>query len=200
MYVMYGKPDSIDAHPAGGPYLRPAEEGGGSTSTYPFEVWRYRYLDGIGQEIEIEFVDTCGCGEYHMTIDRSEKDALAHVPNAGLTDMEAMGMANKADRFRGVEALGKGFFNSDASTQTKQFDRLETFAKLNRAPEIKFKDLEAVVNTKIRYNLLPFDVRVDFVKITTDTVLMPITVQVPNRELTFINKDGIQRGVINIFA
>jgi len=200
MYVMYGKPDSIDAHPAGGPYLRPAEEGGGSTSTYPFEVWRYRYLDGIGQEIEIEFVDTCGCGEYHMTIDRSEKDALAHVPNAGLTDMEAMGMANKADRFRGVEALGKGFFNSDASTQTKQFDRLETFAKLNRAPEIKFKDLEAVVNTKIRYNLLPFDVRVDYVKITTDTVLMPITVQVPNRELTFINKDGIQRGVINIFG
>ena len=200
MYIMYGKPDSIDAHPAGGPYLRPAEEGGGSTSTYPFEVWRYRYLEGIGQEIEIEFVDTCGCGEYHMTIDRSEKDALAHVPNAGLTDMEAMGMANKADRFRGVEALGKGFFNSDATQQTKQFDRLETFAKLNRAPEIKFKDLEAVVNTKIRYNLLPFDVRVDYVKITNDTVLMPITVQVPNRELTFINKDGIQRGVVNIFG
>lgn len=200
MYIMYGKPDSIDAHPAGGPYLRPAEEGGGSTSTYPFEVWRYRYLEGIGQEIEIEFVDTCGCGEYHMTLDRSEKDALAHVPNAGLTDMEAMGMANKADRFRGVEALGKGFFNSDASQQTKQFDRLETFAKLNRAPEIKFKDLEAVVNTKIRYNLLPFDVRVDYVKITNDTVLMPITVQVPNRELTFINKDGIQRGVVNIFG
>lgn len=200
MYIMYGKPDSIDAHPAGGPYLRPAEEGGGSTSTYPFEVWRYRYLDGIGQEIEIEFVDTCGCGEYHMTMDRSEKDALKNVPNAGLTDMEAMGMANKADRFRGVEQLGKGFFNSDASQQTKQFDRLETFAKLNRAPEIKFKDLEAVVNTKIRYNLLPFDVRVDYVKITSDTVLMPITVQVPNRELTFINKDGVQRGVVNIFG
>src|SRR5215470_10402211 len=164
IYIMYGPATSIDSHPMGGPYQRPAEEGGGQTSTYPFEVWRYRYLEGIGQEIEIEFVDTCGCGEYHMTIDRSEKDALAHVPNAGLTDMEAMGMANKADRFRNAEALGQGFFNQN--NQVKQFDRMETFAKLNRAPEVKFKDLEAVVNTKIRYNLLPFDARVDFVKVT----------------------------------
>ncbi len=200
MYIMYGKPDTIDAHPAGGPYLRPAEEGGGETSTYPFEVWRYRYLEGIGQEIEIEFVDTCGCGEYHMSLDRSEKDALLHVPNAGLTDMESMGQANKADRFRNTEALGQGFFNSNGQTQTKQFDRLETFAKLNRAPEVKFKDLEAVVNTKIRYNLLPFDMRVDFVKVTSDTVLMPVTIQIPNRELTFKNTDGVQRGVVNIFG
>src|SRR5437660_10792728 len=101
-----------------------------------------------------------------MSLDRSEKDAMLHVPNAGLTDMEAMGMANKADRFRGVEALGKGFFNSDAVNGTKQFDRLETFAKLNRAPEVKFKDLEAVVNTKIRYTLMPLDVRGAYVQIT----------------------------------
>ena len=197
MYIMYGKPDSIDSHPMGGPYMRPAEEGGGNTETYPFEVWRYRYLEGIGQEIEIEFVDTCGCGEYHMTIDRSEKDALLHIPNAGLTDMEAMGMANKADRFRGVEALGKGFFNQN--NDVKQFDRLETFAKLNRAPEVKFKDLEAVVNTKIRYNLLPFDARVDFVKVTSDTVLVPITIQIPNSGLTFVNKDGVAAASVNLF-
>lgn len=198
MYIMYGKPDSIETHPMGGPYQRPAEEGGGSTETYPFETWRYRYLEGIGQEIEIEFVDTCGCGEYHMTIDRSEKDALLHVPNAGLTDMESMGMANKADRFRGgVESLGQGFFNQN--NQTKQFDRLETFAKLNRAPEVKFKDLEAVVNTKIRYNLLPFDARVDFVRVTSDTVLVPITIQIPNSGLTFVNKDGVARATVNLF-
>ncbi len=199
IYIMYGKPDSIDAHPAGGPYQRPQEEGGGSTSTFPFEVWRYRYLEGIGQEIEIEFVDDCSCGAYEMTMDRSKKDALLHVPNAGLTDMESMGMANKADRFRGVESLGQGFFNQQ--NNTKQFDRLETFAKLNRAPEIKFKDLtEEVVTSKIRYNLLHFDVRVDFVKITSDTALVPITLQVPVKEITFINKDGVQRGTLNILG
>jgi len=199
IYIMYGKPDSIDAHPAGGPYQRPQEEGGGSTSTFPFEVWRYRYLEGIGQEIEIEFVDDCSCGAYEMTLDRSKKDALLHVPNAGLTDMEGMGLASKADRFRGVEALGQGFFNQQ--NNTKQFDRLETFAKLNRAPEIKFKDLtEEVVTSKIRYNLLHFDVRVDFVKITSDTALVPITLQVPVKEITFINKDGVQRGTLNILG
>jgi GWxTD domain-containing protein len=200
IYIMFGPPTSIDAHPMGGPYQRSAEEGGGQTSTFPFEVWRYRYLEGIGQEIEIEFVDDCGCGAYEMTLDRSKKDALLHVPNAGLTTMEEMGMANKADRFRGgLESIGEGPFNKN--NQTKQFDRMETFAKLNRAPDIKFKDLQnELVTHKFRTNLLPFDVQVDFVKLTSDTVLVPITLQVPLKGLTFANKDGIQRAVVNVYG
>lgn len=200
IYVMYGPPTSIDSHPMGGPYQRPAEEGGGSTETFPFEVWRYRYLEGIGQEIEIEFVDDCGCGAYEMTLDRSKKDALLHVPNAGLTTMEEMGMANKADRFRGgLESLGTGPFNQN--NQSKQFDRMDTFAKLNRAPDIKFKDLQnELVTHKFRTNLLPFDVQVDFVKLTSDTVLVPITLQVPLKRLTFANKEGIQRAVVNVYG
>jgi len=196
---MYGKPDSIDAHPMGGPYQRPAEEGGGTTQTYPFEVWRYRYLDGVGQEIEIEFVDDCSCGAYEMTMDRSKKDALLHVPNAGLTDMESMGMANKADRFGGVESLGKGFFNSNLNS--KEFDRLDTFAKLNKAPDIKYAELRGeLVSHRIRTNPLPFDVRVDFVRLDPQTVLMPITIQVPLRSLTWNNKEGVQRAVVSVYG
>ncbi|HEY7404425.1 MAG TPA: GWxTD domain-containing protein [Candidatus Angelobacter sp.] len=200
IYIMYGPPTSIDAHPMGGPYQRPAEEGGGQTSTFPFEVWRYRYLEGIGQEIEIEFVDDCGCGAYEMTLDRSRKDALLHVPNAGLTDMEQMGQANKADRFRGgLESIGQGFFNQN--NNTKQFDRMETFAKLNRAPDIKFRDLQnEIVTHRFRTNMLPFDVQVDFVKLTSDTVLVPVTLQVPLRNLVFANKDGVQRAVVNVYG
>jgi GWxTD domain-containing protein len=198
IYIMFGPPTSTETHPMGGPYQRSAEEGGGTTETYPFEVWRYRYLEGIGQEIEIEFVDECGCGAYQMTIDRSKKDALLHVPGAGLTTMEEMGMANKADRFRGVEALGEGPFNKNL--QTKQFDRLETFAKLNTAPPIKFKDLDEVVTHKIRYNLLPFDLQINFVKLTGDTVLVPITLQVSSRSLTWAGKDGLQRALVNLFG
>ncbi len=198
IYIMFGPPDSIDSHPMGGPYQRSAEEGGGQTETFPFEVWRYRYLEGIGQEVEIEFVDDCGCGAYEMTMDRSKKDALLHVPNAGLTTYEEMGLANKADRFRGIESLGQGPFNQNL--QTKQFDRLEQFAKLNAPPPIKFKELDAIVTHKIRYNLLPFDVRVDFVKLTSDTVLVPITLQVPLKSLTWTNKDGVQRATINVFG
>src|SRR5579885_3367814 len=200
MYIVYGPPDEIESHPSGGSYERPMEEGGGETSTYPFEDWRYRYIEGIGTNIIIEFVDTCMCGDYHMTIDRSEKDALLYTPNAGLTLYEQMGMASKTARFQGggLERLGAGPFTQDL--QTKQFDRLEQFAKLNKPPAVKFKDLEEIVKTKIRYNLMPFDVRADFVKVTSDTVLTPITIQVKNRDITFANKDGVQRGTVNIFG
>jgi GWxTD domain-containing protein len=200
IYIMYGKPDEIDSHPSGGSYNRPMEEGGGETSTYPFEDWRYRYLEGVGQEIIIEFVDTCMCGDYHMTIDRSEKDALKYVPGAGLTQYEQMGLANKADRMtgNGLEQLGAGPFNQNL--QSQEFDRLETFAKLNRPPAVKFKDLEEVVTTKVRYNLLPFDVRADFVRVTSDTVLVPVMVQIRKKNVTYINKDGIERGTLNIFG
>src|ERR1700759_443646 len=142
MYIAYGKPDSIDSHPSGGNYERPMEEGGGQTSTFPFEVWHYRYLEGIGENIDIEFVDTCMCGDYHMTLDRSEKDALLHVPGAGQTLYEQMGMAKQADRFRGgLESLGTGPMASQL--QSKQFDRLELYAKLQAPPPVKFKDLES---------------------------------------------------------
>ena len=199
IYVMYGPADQIDAHPSGGSYDRPPEEGGGQTSTYPFETWRYRYLEGVGQEVEIEFVDPCMCGEYHMTMDRSEKDALLNVPNAGLTSYEQMGMASKADRFNGgLERLGQGPFNRDMNS--KQFDRLELYAKLSKPPTVKFKDLEEVVSHKISVNLMPFDVRADFVKVTSDTVLVPVTIQVKNKDVTFVSKDGIQRGTVNIFG
>ncbi len=199
IYIMYGPADEIDSHPSGGSYERPMEEGGGETSTFPFEDWRYRYLEGIGQEVIIEFVDTCMCGDYHMTIDRSEKDALLHTPNGGATLYEQMGMATKAQRFNGgLESLGPG--PDSASQASKQFDRLEQFAKLQAPPPVKFKDLEEVVSHKISINLMPFDVRADFVKVTADTVLVPFTVQMKNRDITFVNKDGVQRGVVNIFG
>ena len=200
IYIVFGKPDEIESHPSGGTYERPMEEGGGQTSTFPFETWRYRYIEDIGQEVIIEFVDTCMCGDYHMTMDRSEKDALKMTPNAGLTLYEQMGMATKASRFTGggIEQLGQSPFTKDL--QSKQFDRLEQFAKLNRAPAVKFKDLEEVVTHKITVNLMPFDVRADFVKVTSDTVLVPVTIQIKNRDVTFQNKDGVERGTVNIFG
>jgi GWxTD domain-containing protein len=200
MYIVFGKPDEIESHPSGGTYERPMDEGGGETSTYPFETWRYRYIEGIGQEIIAEFVDTCMCGEYHMTMDRSEKDALLMTPNAGLTMWEQMGMANKSQRFNGggVERLGLG--PQSSMNASKQFDRLEQFFKLQQAPKVKFTDLEEAVNSKVILNPMPFDVRADFVKVTSDTVLVPVTIQMKNRDITFVNKEGVQRGTVNIFG
>jgi GWxTD domain-containing protein len=200
MYIKFGPADEVESHPSGGTYERPMEEGGGETSTFPFEQWRYRYLEGIGQEVIIEFVDTCMCGEYHMTIDRSEKDALLETPNAGATLYEQMGLTSKSSRFNnGLERLGSGPGN--AANASLEFDRLSQFSKLQAPPPVKFKDLQdEVVSHKIHLNPMPFDVRADFVKVTAETVLVPFTVQLKNRDITFVNKDGVQRGVVNIFG
>jgi len=145
IYIAYGKPDSTESHPSGGSYQRPMEEGGGETSTFPFETWHYRYLEGIGDNIDLEFVDTCQCGDYHFTIDRGEKDALMHTPGAGLTQWEEMGMAKKADRFKGgFENLGTGPLSS--SQASKEFDRIELAAKIFAPPPIKFSDLDAFIS------------------------------------------------------
>jgi GWxTD domain-containing protein len=201
IYIAYGKPDNIDSHPSGGSYDRPIEEGGGNTSTFPFEIWHYRYLEGIGDNVDIEFVDTCMCGDYHMTIDRSEKDALKHVPGAGQTMYEQTGQSKQADRFSGgLEQLGAGPLSSQ--NQSKQFDRLDRYAKLMAPPEIKFKDLESFMTTSKILTGPPFlfDVRTDYVKVTNDTILVPVTLQIKNQDITFTNKDGVAMGTVNILG
>jgi GWxTD domain-containing protein len=201
IYIAYGKPDDIDAHPSGGNYERPQDEGGGSTSTFPFEIWHYRYLEGIGENVDIEFVDTCQCGDYHFTIDRGEKDALMHVPGAGLTQYEEMNKKGKADRFKGgMENLGAGPMSDQA--QSKEFDRIELAAKLFAPPPIKFKDLDAFVSEHklLTGPVFPFDVRTDFVKVTEGMDLVPITLQIKNRDITFVTKDGVSKGIVNILG
>jgi GWxTD domain-containing protein len=201
IYITYGKPDSIDSHPSGGSYNRPFEEGGGTTATFPFEIWNYRYIEGIGTNVDIEFVDTCQCGDYHFTIDRSEKDALLHVPNAGETQWEEMHQAKKADRFTsGLEALGVGPMSTQL--QSKQFDRIDMAAKLFAPPPVKFKDLESFISEHklLTGPVFPFDVRTDFVKVTESTVMVPVTLQMKNRDITFVTKDGVAKGFVNILG
>jgi len=199
IYIMYGPADEIDSHPSGGTYERPPEEGGGETSTFPFETWRYRYIDGIGTNIILEFVDPTMTGEYHLTMDPGEKDALLHVPGAGLTMMEQMGMASKRDRFTRTDGMTTGQSMGGEPESMEEFTRLDLYAKIFKPPEVKFKDLKAVVTTKLSSQMLPFDVRTDFIRVTDETVLTPITVQVRNGDLQFQNKEGVMHGVLDIY-
>jgi len=107
IYIKWGKPDSVESHPAGGPYDRPSYEGGGSTSTYPFEKWWYRHLPNVESDVELEFVDPTGSGEYRLARNPYEKDALALVPGAGNTLAEDLGLANRADRVAGMNGFGQ---------------------------------------------------------------------------------------------
>jgi GWxTD domain-containing protein len=200
IYIKYGPPDEIDSHPSGGSYQRPIQEGGGETSTYPFEDWRYRYLDGIGSDINIEFVDPTMTGEYHMTMDPSEKDALLYVPGAGLTMYEQMGLSSKTDRFNRTDGTHLGTGNMPMSQSMNEFTRLEQYAKLQKAPVIKFKDLQAVVDSTIKYNTLPMRVRADYIKVTDATVLTDITISFNRNELQYQTKDKIAKATVNLYG
>jgi GWxTD domain-containing protein len=200
MYIMWGPPDEVDSHPTGGTYDRPMDEGGGSTTTYPWETWRYRYMEGIGENIIWEFVDPTSSGEYHLTMDPSEKDALLHVPNAGLSLLESMGMASKTDRFTRSDGTNLPTALGGTPSSLDEFNRLEQYSKAFKPPAVKYKDLEAIVTARIVRNQLHFTWGTDYVKVTNDTVLVPVTVQVPNNQLSFESKEGVYSATLNVFG
>lgn len=201
IYIAYGPADEIESHPSGGQYQRPYEEGGGVTSTYPFEIWRYRWIEGIGSDILLEFVDPTMTGEYRLTMDPSEKDALLHVPGAGLTLSEQMGLTTKADRFRRTDGTRMGTpIGGAQSIRYNQFERLQLYANIFKPPAVKFKDLEAIVNSTIEYNTLPYEVDIHYVRVTNSTVLSGVTVLLRNENLMFKDENGLQKAVANIFG
>ena len=200
IYIAYGAPDEVESHPSGGSYQRPIEEGGGETSTYPFEDWRYRYIDGIGTNVIIEFVDASMSGEYKIALDPEEKDALLYVPGAGLTMSEQMGTANKTQRFQRTDGTHLGVGNQPLPESMNEFTRLEQYANLMKPPSIKFKDLDAVVKSNIRYNTLPMQVRVDYIRVTDATVYANVSIQFRNSDLNFATKDKIAKATINLYG
>ncbi|MFN2455391.1 MAG: GWxTD domain-containing protein [Pyrinomonadaceae bacterium] len=197
IYITFGKPNEVESHPAGGTYERQSYEGGGSTTTYPFETWFYRYIPGVGSGVEIEFVDPTGTGEYRIARSPNEKDALLNVPGAGLTLSEQLGLSSKADRISGI-GNNNGSFQREADNP---FTKLQLLADLSRPPQIKFNDLASAVNTpSIDENPLNFDMRIDFFRQSDERVVTAFTIQTENKDLTFADSGGIQQAKMNIFG
>jgi GWxTD domain-containing protein len=199
IYILWGPPDEIESHPSGGTYDRPAQQGGGTITTYPWELWRYRHLEDIGDNIEIEFVDTSGSGEYHITMDPGEKDALAKVPGAGLSTCEQLGLCSKAQRFTNTNGTTLPMPMGGLSAGMDEFENLDRYFKVQRPPE-HFKDLAEMVSVQILRNQIHMDYRIDFLRVTHDSVLVPITLQVANRDLSFKGKDGVQSATLNLYG
>lgn len=198
IYITWGKPDSVESHPSGGSYDRPSYEGGGSTTTYPFEIWFYRHLDNVGDGIEIEFVDPTGTGEYRIARNANEKDALLMVPGAGLTTAEQLGMGDKADRIS-----GQGNNTNYQREQDTPFRRLELITNLQRPPQVKYSDLQALAGGDsgvIDNNPLAFQLDVAFFRQSDDRVITAFTIQADNKELVFENVGGLQTAGMNIFG
>jgi len=199
IYIAWGKPDSIESHPSGGQYNRPSYEGGGETTTYPFEIWFYRHLDNVGEGLEIEFVDPTSTGEYRLARDANEKDALRTMPGAGQTTAEQLGLVDQSARAVGIGAQRLPYQRE----QDTFFRRMEIQQGLFRPPEVKFGDLQELAGANsgiIDNNVLPFDVRIDFFKQSDERIITAFTVQTNNKELQFEQVGGLQQATMNIFG
>jgi GWxTD domain-containing protein len=206
IYIMFGKADQVESHPSGGSYDRPAWEGGGTTSTYPFEIWWYRYIEGVGSDVEIEFVDPTGSGEYRIARSPDEKDALLYTPNAGLTLSEQLGLTTKADRIAyGGFGAGGGQGNQMFGQRAKDnpFEKLDLLAKLSRPPRVRFNDLQALAESdlpKPSFDVLSAALNINLLRVTEDQVLTSFTVQMENQDLVYDYVGGLPQAAINIYA
>ncbi|HEY2934205.1 MAG TPA: GWxTD domain-containing protein [Acidobacteriota bacterium] len=203
IYIMFGEPAEIERHSGGGTYVRKQYEGGGHTATYPFEVWRYRSIPGVGQDVEIEFVDRSWTGEYKMAANSWEKDLLLNVPDEGLTTAERLGYLKKVYR----PGLHPGNLN-DPSYQAKSgmrskdtpFESMLRYYALQRPPEIKQKDLQELVDTRISYTTLPFSSVLHYLWLSADAALVPITVEISNASLSYKPMAGFRKARVGLYG
>jgi GWxTD domain-containing protein len=199
VYITHGPPDQIEARPSGGRYSRPMHEGGGTTATYPFEVWWYRHIPGIGDDVELEFVDPSFSDEYRLALRPEEKDALLHVPGAGLTLAEELGLAQR-DQHPYFSPGMRDYPYMFQRAKDSPFARYETYSMVQRPPEIKYPDLKEIVGVNITFDDLSFRLRQDYFDLNENQVLVPITVEVPNRNLTFREEGGVHRAKLAVYG
>jgi len=202
IYIMYGPPHERETHPTGGSYERPSYHGGGSTTTYPFEVWFYRHLPGVGSGIEIEFVDPTGTGEYRLARSPDEKDAMLHVPGAGLTLNEQLGLSDKGSRVAGLG--GFGYTGPGARAQDSPFEWLARYTDLQRPPQVNDvleKQLLATSSAgTFETESLNVSTSVGFFRASDERVMTAITIQTDNEDLQFKDVGGVQRAALNIYG
>jgi GWxTD domain-containing protein len=202
VYIIHGAPQELEAHPTGGAYTRPLHEGGGTTGAYPFEIWRYRRLEGVGTDIELLFVDPTFSEEYRLAMRPEEKDAFLNV-GGGDTRAEEMGLVDKSQRpyFRpGNMAAYRDYPMQFLRAQDMPFQRYETYTFVQRPPQIKYPDLKELINVNVTYSTLPFSVRADYFRLNDRQVLVPISLEFQNRDLTFQNATGTYVAKIGIYG
>jgi len=179
IYIKYGKPDDIESHPSGGAYYRQSYEGGGSTSTYPFERWFYRHIPGL-TGAEVEFVDPTGTGEYRLARNPFEKEVF---PTA-------------------AGALAKGGVGNPLSSraQDSAFDWLERLNLLESPPPGNLDYSRGIITGSpvIEDNPLNASIHFGYFKQSDDRVIVAFTVQTDKNDLVFRDIGGLQTARVNI--
>jgi len=197
IYIKFGKPDSIESHPAGGPYERESWEGGGSTTTYPFERWFYRYIENVGSGVNLEFVDPTGSGEYRLAKNPDEKDALIHI-GGGPTFAELAGLQDRSQRLMNLG--GYGLANCRRS-QDCPFEVLNLMIGLQQDLPGARNGIGTLTNTPtVDDSTLDFESQINFFRLSDNRVVAHLTLQTDNSQLSFADSGGLQTARMNIFG
>lgn len=147
------------------------------------------------------FVDKTMSGEYSLEYDPCAYDALTNVPGAGLTQAEQIGMSSKTARFQNTNGTTCGAPLGGTPESMNQFTRMELISNLEKAPPIKFLDLEKLrVSSTISYATLAMLSHVDYLRISDTIVMTNVTIQFDNRDLSFQLKDGVEKAVVNLLG
>jgi GWxTD domain-containing protein len=203
VYIIHGPPTEITSYPSGGNYVRKAHEGGGETSTFPFEVWRYHHIEGLQGnegEFELEFVDPSWSGEYHLSMNPDEKDALMRVPGLGLTAAERMGRASKTQRPFFQPGMRERYPMMPLRAIDNPFIRYENMVRAQQAQPLKYADLKEAVQVDISYDQLPVKIREDYFALDDRRVLVPVTAEIDNKDLDFKEEMGARRAKVAVYG
>ncbi len=198
IYIIHGPPDEIEEMPSGGEYERTLPEGGGRTSVFPYQKWRYRYLEGVGTNVEVEFVDRDFSGIYRLALSPEEKDAFLHVPNAGFTAAEELGLAER--RQRPYFAPHGSYPLMNYREQDSAFARYERFVDVQRPQSLRHRELKELVDTRVTFQQLPLTTRADVFRLNETRVLAPVTLEVANRDLSFVEAGGTHTARLAVYG
>jgi len=177
IYITWGKPDSVESQPSGGSYEKPSYEGSGSATTYPFETWFYRHLDGVGDGIEIQFVDTTGSGEYRLARDFNEKYITFGPPQSVDTNASYL------------------------REQDMPFNVLDRNARLFSAPPIAGSRSDTILNGNtplLDKNPINVELQIGFFRQSENRVITTFTLQTDNGDLQFEQTGGLGVARLNI--
>jgi GWxTD domain-containing protein len=191
IYLKYGKPDEIESHPSGGSYQPPSHERYSATSTYPFEKWWYRHIPGRS-DVEIEFVDPTGTGEYRIARNPFEKIANLHMPGG-----VSIPGVNQADIISAAGGFGNPF---SSRAKDSWIDWMELMRLRDEAPRVNFdRDIGTGTSTPVTDdNFLTSNLQISFFRQSDDRVIVAFTVQADNRDLVFRDVGGLQTARLNI--
>jgi GWxTD domain-containing protein len=187
--ILWGPPDEIEARPAGGKCPGGPEPDGTASTKLPWDTWLYRYLEGFGADVKLDFVywkdaeKDLPMGDYVLTTDPCEAAVSRMSPGPAIFTLE--------------KAQDSSTSQSGTAEKTP---RLELVVKAQRAPTVKFKDLEAVTSSRIVRKQIDVRHQIDSLRATDFAAVVSFTIEIPEKQISLQASDGTRIGQAEVFG